>query len=222
MNQTRVIVADGLAVFRAAVRTVLEREKDFRVREAADKDELAAHLAHGCVDVVLIDLALPPRGGVDAVRDIAAHCAGRTEIIAWTFNPRREIVSAAVRAGANGFLHKEITPEGLVRALRGIHRGEAPIPRELMSLVIDALHELEATRHAKERSDVLSGREREVLSYLARGARNKQIASTLTISEFTVKRHVQNILHKLGLSTRREAAAFYRAAVIREEELAHP
>lgn len=218
MNPTRILIADGLTVFRAAVRTVLEREKDFHVVEAADLGQLRSSLADGCADVALIDLDLPPSGGIEAVRTIAESCRGRTEIIVWSTSARREVVFAAVRAGACGFLSKEISAAGLIRALRGIARGEAPLSRELMSLVIEALHDLEAGRDARERSDALSSREREVLAHVARGARNKQIAATLAISEFTVKRHMQNILRKLELPNRRDAAAFYRTALRPDEE----
>ena len=119
---------------------------------------------------------------------------------------------SAVRAGAHGFLHKEISPEGLVRALRGVVQGEAPMSRDLASLMIDALHGLDERTRAQERAAGLSAREREVLDLVAQGARNKQIASSLVISEFTVKRHVQNILQKLELPSRRAAATFYGTA----------
>jgi two-component system nitrate/nitrite response regulator NarL len=118
----------------------------------------------------------------------------------------------AVRSGAHGFLHKEITPVGLVRALRGVVQGEAPLSRDLATLMIDALHGLDEQQRARERMGVLSAREREVLEFVADGARNKEIARALTISEFTAKRHVQNILQKLELPSRRAAATFYQTA----------
>ncbi len=84
-----------------------------------------------------------------------------------------------MRAGAHGFLHKEISPEGLVRALRGVVQGEAPLSRDLASLMIDALHGYDERTHARDRAAVLSSREREVLDLIAQGARNKQIAALL-------------------------------------------
>ena len=211
MKAIRIVVADGAAVLRAAVRSVLDREKDFDVVEAADLESLHRAVDEGLPDVALVDLALPPDGGIEAVRELARR--GCSEIIVWSFRRDRAMVFNALRAGASGYLHKEISPEGLVRALRGAARGEAPLTRELMALVIDAIHALDDTRHARERTAGLSEREREVLSHLAGGERNKQIASELAISEFTVKRHVQNILRKLELPSRRAAAAFYDAAL---------
>src|SRR6202011_2905096 len=119
---------------------------------------------------------------------------------------------SAVRSGADGYLHKEISPAGLIRSLRGVVDGEAPLSRDLATMMIDALHAVEKQASARERAAVLSVREREVLNFVARGARNKEIAAALFISEFTVKRHMQNILHKLELPSRRAAAAFYWSA----------
>jgi two-component system nitrate/nitrite response regulator NarL len=215
VNRTRILVADSLQIFRAGVRNLLARESDFEVIEASTLEE-ALHVAEtGSPDIALVDLELPPLGGVAAVQRLVKRCSAYT--IVWSFQPPRETVLAAVRAGAHGFLHKEISPDGLVRALRGAVHGEAPISRDLTSLMIDALHGLDERTQARERAGVLSPREREVLDLVARGARNKQIAATLVISEFTVKRHVQNILQKLELPSRRAAATFYRTAFGQEE-----
>lgn len=215
MNRTRILVADSLEIFRSGVRNLLARESAFAVGEADSLGALMAAVDEGPPDIALIDLDLPPAGGVEAVRQLARRCSAYT--IVWSFEPSRETVLAAVRSGAHGFLHKQISPEGLVRALRGVAQGEAPLSRDLASLMIDALHGLDERSRARERAAVLSPREREVLDLLAQGARNKQIAAALVISEFTVKRHVQNILQKLELPSRRAAAAFYRAAFGPEE-----
>ena len=215
MNRMHVLIADPLQIFRAGVRNLLAREGGFTVAEVATFDELMESIDERCPDVALVDLELPPAGGVSAVQLLAKRCSAYT--IVWSFEPTRESVLSAVRAGAHGFLHKQISPEGLVRALRGVAQGEAPLSRDLASLMIDALHGLDERARARERAAVLSTREREVLELLAEGARNKQIAAMLVISEFTVKRHVQNILQKLDLPSRRAAATFYRAAFGPEE-----
>jgi two-component system, NarL family, nitrate/nitrite response regulator NarL len=150
------------------------------------------------------------------VKRIARQCS--TYTIVWSFEPTRESVLSAVRSGAHGFLHKEISPDGLVRALRGAVQGEAPLSRDLASLMIQALHGMDARAIARDRAAVLSAREREVLDLVAQGARNKQIAASLVISEFTVKRHVQNILQKLELPSRRAAATLYGTAFGSQEE----
>ena len=215
MRRTRILVADPLRIFRSGVRNLLARESDFEVVEAGSLDEVLDVIADDCPDIALIDLELPPHGGVAAVQRLARRCS--THMIVWSFEPTREAVLEAVRSGAHGFLHKEITPEGLVRALRGVVQGEAPLSRDLATLMIDALHGLDEREHARERLSALSSREREVLEFVAQGARNREIASALTISEFTAKRHVQNILQKLELPSRRAAATFYRTAFGVEE-----
>jgi len=221
MSRTCILVADPLRIFRSGVRNLLARESGFVVSEAGSLDEMLRTAAAEPPDVALIDLELPPAGGVTAVAKLSERCAAYT--IVWSFQPTRETVLSAVRAGAHGFLHKEISPDGLVRALRGVVQGEAPLSRDLASLMIDALHGLDERVRARELAGVLTAREREVLALVAQGARNKEIASSLVISEFTVKRHVQNILQKLQLPSRRAAATFYETAFgLEEASLAVP
>ena len=209
MIQRRVLIADGAPLFRSGVRHLLTREGDFVLTEASDFDELMQAMEHEAPEIALIDLDLPPSGGVAAVGHLAAQSAAR--LVVWGFEAEREKVLEALTAGADGFLDKAISPTGLMRALRGMSRGETPLPRELVTVVVDAVHDFEARDRARERVVVLSAREREVLALVATGARNRQIAGDLSISEFTVKRHMQNILKKLNLSSRTAAGAFYRA-----------
>jgi DNA-binding NarL/FixJ family response regulator len=215
MRPTRILVADSLPIFRAGVRNLLTRESDFDVVEAASLEDVLRAIRDECPDIALIDLNLPPAGGVAAVARLSSTCP--THTIVWSFEASRETVLAAIRAGASGYLHKEISGAGLVRSLRGVVRGEAPLARDLATLMIGALHGLEERDRARARAAVLSPRERQVLSYVAGGARNRQIAEALYISEFTVKRHMQNILQKLGVPSRRAAAVFYRSAFESEE-----
>jgi NarL family two-component system response regulator LiaR len=215
VTRTRILVADSMAIFRAGVRNLLARESDFHVVGAGTLDEVLAAVERECPDIALIDLELPPLGGVAAVERLARQFPIHT--IVWSFEPSRDTVLSAVRSGAHGYLHKEISPQGLVRALRGAAQGEAPLSRDLASLMIEALHGLDAQARARDRATVLSSREREVLNLIAQGARNKQIAASLVISEFTVKRHVQNILQKLELPSRRAAATLHGTAFGSEE-----
>ena len=99
-----------------------------------------------------------------------------------------------IRAGASGYLQKEISSAGLLRSLRGIVRDEAPLPRHLTTMMISALQSLGSRERARAATSSLSSREHEVLALIGAGASNREIAGTLVISEFTVKRHVQNIL----------------------------
>jgi two-component system nitrate/nitrite response regulator NarL len=207
--KARVCVADSASVLRAGVREVLLRERDFAVVEAYDARSLVAAVKTG-VDIALIDEALPPYGATPAVRAISGRCA---EIIVWSVEPDATRVLNAVRAGATGYLRKETKPAEFLQSLRSAAGGEAPLPGDLAALMIDALHAAERTAEARDLAAVLSAREQEVLGHVARDFQNKQIASALSISEFTVKRHVQNILRKLDLPSRRAAAAFYTSLV---------
>jgi len=206
MTRTRVLVADALALFRSGIQAVLGRERDFEVVEASGLEQLLRAAEERCPDIALIDLDLPPRGGISAVAQLSEHCSCCA--IVWSFDPSAEAVLEAVRAGADGYIDKRISSEGLVRSLRGVTRGEAPLARDLTSRMIDALHGLDLRERARERAKSLSARERQVLELVALGAQNKQIANELLISEFTVKRHMQNILHKLELPSRGAAVAF--------------
>ena len=211
MTPIRVLVADGLPVVGAGVRILLSRAADFEVIEAHNLDDALLELAVAPVEIALVDLDLPPAGGVTAVRRFAAEYPALRTIV-WSLQPPGEVVLAAIRAGASGFLHKEVSPDGLLRALRGITQGEAPLSRNLAGVVIEALHGHDDRARARELAARLSDRERQVLMMVARGSRNREIAELLTISEFTVKRHVQNILRKLELASRTAAGSFYRSA----------
>ncbi len=168
VTRTRILVADPRTIFRCAVSSLLARESDLQVVEAADFDEVAEHVSAGCPDIALIDLELPPSGGVEAVKLLSKFCSAH--MIVWSFAPTREAVLAAVRAGADGYLHKEISPLGLVRSIRGVLNGEAPLSRDLATLMIDAIHGLEERDRTRERLSVLSLREREILGQVALGA----------------------------------------------------
>jgi DNA-binding NarL/FixJ family response regulator len=209
MTRTKILVADPVPIFRTGVRNLLLRESDFEVIEAETLTEIKQLSLEGQPDIALIDSELPP-SGVAAATWLAGEIG--TRVVLWSFVSSREAVLAAIRAGASGYLHKEISPQGLVRALRGLIVGEAALARDLAALMIDGLHGLERQANARERASTLSNRELQVLELIAAGARNKQIAMQLVISEFTVKRHVQNILQKLDLSSRHAAGSFYRAA----------
>jgi two-component system, NarL family, nitrate/nitrite response regulator NarL len=207
----RVVVADAMTIFRSGVRTLLARHGGFDVAEASNLDELLAASEEERPDLALIDFELPPYGGLRAVEELALRCSTRS--IVWSFSPAPESVLAAIQAGADGYLTKSISPNGLTSSLRGLAIGEAPMPRALTSALVKGVQALGAHTRALEQAARLSAREREVIELIAAGLRNKEVASLLYISEFTVKRHVQNILDKLELSSRFAAAAFYRSAL---------
>jgi DNA-binding NarL/FixJ family response regulator len=205
-----VLVADPLLIFRSGVRTLLAGERNLALVEVANATELGDAVRERCPDVALIDLHLPPDGGIAAVRVLADLCPAPA--VLWSFEPTAETVLAAIRAGAAGYLRKEIAPEGLLRALRGVLAGQAPLGRDFAEFLIREIHLTGERERARERASILSQREKEVLALVARGATNRDVAGALFISEFTVKRHMQNILRKLSVPSRDAAGAFYRSA----------
>jgi DNA-binding NarL/FixJ family response regulator len=205
-----VLVADSLAIFRSGVRKLLEGEGGWEVIEAASLSELA-WCEDAWPDIALIDSDLPPAGAIAAVGWLNERCDADT--IVWSLEPTGDDVLAAICAGASGYLHKEIPPAGLLRALNGVARNEAQLSRPLVTLMVAALHENVEREQAGELLAMLSAREREVLELLAQGLRTRVVAAQLAISEFTVRRHVQNILRKLELHSRDAAQELYRRAV---------
>jgi DNA-binding NarL/FixJ family response regulator len=212
---TRIVVADQMSVFRSAVRSLLEREGDFETAEARDLDELVDVVERQKPEIALIDLDLPPAGGIKAVVALGSYQPITT--IIWSFEPQPSVVLEAIRANAGGYLRKDIAPGALARALRGASHGEPPLSRALTASLLKELRDLARRQRARERAASLSSRECDVLALVARGYGNKQIAASLFISEFTVKRHIHNILEKLDQRSRTAAAAIFREAQSDEE-----
>ena len=132
MPSTRVLVADALPIFRSGVSRLLLREHEFDVVEAASLDDFARY-AERWPDIVLLDADLPPRGALAAVAWLSEHCDCHT--IVWSLDPTPADILELIRAGAGGYLRKDISPRGLVRSLRGAVRGEAPLSRAEVSRV---------------------------------------------------------------------------------------
>jgi DNA-binding NarL/FixJ family response regulator len=206
MRRPLVVVADISAVFRAGLRVVAERDGTFGVCEAEDLDGLLAAVSLEKPELAVIDFDLPPLGGPAAVERLAKGPRPIGALV-WSLRPSPDDVLAAVVAGALGFVSKTIAPPDLLAALRRVLVGDPALEPELGGLLIAAVQRARDEQRARE--SMLSQRERHVLELVANGLRNREIADALQISEFTVKRHVQNILRKLGLPSRRAAAALY-------------
>ena len=205
----RVALADPFPVFRLGVSAILSETGEFEVSEATSLDELEELLTvEPPPDLALVDLDLPA-SPADAV---ALLCQNDVAPVMWSRRDRlsADLVFELVRAGAVGVLTKEISPAGLVRALRGAMRGQAALGRETAWLLIQGTQASNTTSSTAQRTP-LSPRELEVLELVADGRANKAIATHLGLSEFTVKRHVQNILRKIGARSRWEASASYLA-----------
>ncbi len=201
----RVLIADDHAVVRQGLRTFLELQDDIEVvGEAADGEQALAAAAELEPDVVLMDLVMPRLGGIAAIERLRERAPAVRVIVLTSFLDDEKVLPA-VRAGAAGYLLKDVQPAELVRAIRTVEGGEALLHPAVAARV---LRELAGDRGGAERHERLTERELEVLALIARGLANKAIALELGVAEKTVKTHVSNILGKLGLSDRTQAALY--------------
>lgn len=197
----RLLIAEDQPLMRKGLRAVLESEDDFQVVAEAGTGTQAVDLALALApDVILMDVQLPEQSGVDATRALTEHGLARRVLILTTFD-REDYVLDALRAGASGFLLKDVDAGELTRVIRLIARGESFIQSSVAGKYLRLL-----TQRPAESAEPLTPRELEVLSGLARGDSNKRIAANLGIAESTVKNHVNNILAKLQVRNRTEAA----------------
>jgi DNA-binding NarL/FixJ family response regulator len=208
----RVLVADDHPVVREGLSAIVDAEDDIEVvGEAWDGNE-AVRLAHQLhPDVVLMDLKMPNMDGVEAIEHIRSQVPG-TFILILTTYADDEFILAGIRAGARGYLLKDAPPDELVRAIRIVSRGESLLEPSVAAKVLDKLSALindgdSPTESNSSESPSLTPREQEILALLANGARNKDIADALFISERTVKVHVTSLMQKLSANTRTEAVA---------------
>jgi DNA-binding NarL/FixJ family response regulator len=204
--RVRVLLADDHALLREGLRALLDGQPDFEVvGEASNGAEAIEQASRIMPDLVLMDVDMPVLDGLAATERIKATLPYIT-IVMLTVHDADDRLFAAIRAGAQGYLLKDIHGAELVGALRGLARGEAPISRRLATRLLREFAQHPPTVPPA----TLTPRETEILQMVAARKRNKEIADALFISEFTVKNHLRNILTKLHLSNRREAAAFAR------------
>ncbi len=205
-----VIIVDDHRVVRQGVRAFLETHPDITVvAEAASGQEAVRLAAHHAPDVMLMDLVMPGMDGVEATRAVK-RISPRTQIIVLTSYHEDEHIFPAIRAGAISYLLKDVAPEDLADAVRKAARGEAVLHPRVAARLIQELHAARETPTAAAPSPFaeLTERELEVLRLIAQGMSNAAIAAQLVISERTVKSHVSNILSKLHLSDRTQAAVY--------------
>ncbi len=204
MTAIRVLIADDHAVVRQGLRTFLELQEDVEVvGDVADGEQAVAAALDLDPDVVLMDLVMPGVDGVEAIGRIAQRSPA-TRVIALTSFLDDDKVLPAVRAGAAGYLLKDVGPNDLVRAIRTVHEGEALLHPAVAARLMEEVAGPRLT--SVQDGDPLTARERDVLAEIARGLSNKRIARELGISEATVKVHVSNVLRKLGVTDRTQAA----------------
>ncbi len=201
----RLLVADDHAIVRKGIIALLEREADIAVLgEASNGQEAIDRAAALRPDVVLMDLVMPGVDGIEAIHQISASQPG-IRILVLTSFAGDEKVFPAINAGALGYLLKDTGPDALIRAIRQVARGEAPLHPAIARKV---LRELAQPSSHPAAAHALTERELDVLRLLAQGLSNREIAEQLVISDMTVRTHVSNILSKLHLASRIQAALY--------------
>lgn len=198
----RVLIVDDHEVVREGLRAILKTDSKFNlVGEAADGSEAVRLATELTPDIVLMDLSMPGVGGIEAIKQIKA-LALPLEIVILTTYDDDELIVRGLLAGARGYLLKDAGRKALFDSIRAAHRGELLLPSSVADRVMTHLEKPKTAHHQD-----LSAREFEVLTLMADGAANKQIAGRLEIAERTVKAHVTSIFMKLEVSSRAEAVA---------------
>jgi DNA-binding NarL/FixJ family response regulator len=214
----RIVLAEGQSLFRDAVRSALEAHTDIHVvAEAGDGMTAVAEAERTAPQLVLLDVNLPNRDGIGATRLVKDRIPG-CKVLVLAHGEDDLTLLRAVEAGADGFVSKTGPLAELIDAVRAVHRGETVIPRRMLGpLLSRLLHRGREQEEALRLVSQLTRREREVLDLLACGSNNDRIAQALVISPQTARTHVQNLLAKLGVHSRLEAAAFVVRSGIQDE-----
>ncbi len=205
MDPITVLLIDDHRVVRQGLRDFLELQEDIEIVGEASSGEEGVQLARELIpDVVLMDLVMPGIDGVEATRQLKA-VSPSTRVIVLTSFADDDKVFPAIKAGAISYLLKDVSPEELAHAIRAAQRNEAVLHPEVAARL---MQEFSAPRPDEAPVEQLTPREMEVLRLIARGKSNKEIADALIVSEKTVKTHVSNILSKLHLADRTQAAIY--------------
>jgi two-component system, NarL family, response regulator LiaR len=201
MTPVKVMIVDDHNMVRKGLVVLLEDFEDLEVIAEAGDGEYAVSLCHkACPDVVLMDMIMPRMDGISATRAIREVCTD-TQVIALTSFSDEEHVQAVLRAGAIGYLMKDVSGDELANAIRRAHAGESTLSPEAAQILI------RATTRPPDIGHDLTERERDVLVLMIEGLSNREIGERLVISSSTVKNHVSSILSKLGTTSRTQAVA---------------
>ncbi len=209
----RVAISDDHPVVRQGLRSFLETQGFEVVGEAADGDEAVRLVERTQPDVLLTDVVMPGVDGIDTIRRLRAAGSSVGILVLTSFSGAEQVIPA-IQAGADGYMLKDAGPDALDGAIRAVHRGEPLLAPEaaavVMAKVADAADPAAPPGSGPVHPDLerLTAREREVLAGLGRGLSNRQLAAELYVSEKTVKTHVSNVLAKLRLGDRTQAALF--------------
>ena len=213
---TRVLIVDDQSLVRAGFRLILESQPDFAVvGEAPDGEQAVALARQHRPEVILMDVRMPRMDGLEATRQILENGMSQCRIVILTTFDLDEYVYAALKAGACGFLLKDVTPEQLIAAVRLVAAGDALLAPSITRRLIERYAARDARSELTPDLSALTEREVEVLRLMARGMGNQTIGETLFVSEATVKTHVAHILDKLHVENRVQAVvAAYESRLV--------
>lgn len=214
MTKTKICIADDHILFRDGLVSLINQQPDMEVvGVAADGLEILALARDLMPDLILMDISMPISDGIEGAR-LIREVNSKIIILMLTAQDNDEKLVEAVRAGANGYMVKSTSSDGLLRALRGALAGEVPLPRHLTGGLLKEFNKptvnlpAQAERHTP--STTLTFREIQVLELIASGASNQQISDQLGVSLYTIKSHVRNLISKLGAKNRRDAVQIAR------------
>jgi len=200
-----VCLVDDQTIVRQGIRSLLDLADDIQVvAECADGQQAVATVPQLQPDVVLLDLRMPEMSGIEVLQTLAAHGTLPPTVILTTFDDD-QLVLAGLKAGARGYLLKDVSLEQLVEAVRTVAEGGSLVAPAVTQRLLAGVDRIQNQFSSLEQPDPLTGRETEILRLLAGGYSNKEIANSLHVAEGTVKNHVSNILSKLGVRDRTRA-----------------
>jgi two-component system, NarL family, response regulator DevR len=206
-QKTRVLLVDDHEMVRVGLRTLIEQSPDCEVMgEVQSLHDARTFLSSQQPDVVLLDIRLPDGSGFELCHYLQTF-TNPPKVLVLTSYSERDVILKALSAGADGYLLKDIDSKGLLEAIRNVITGQSILDPAITRTVLNAFHHREADRPG--RSNSLSPQEMRVLALVAEGKTNRQIGEALQLSEKTVKNYFSNILEKLELSRRSQAAAYY-------------
>jgi NarL family two-component system response regulator LiaR len=207
MDPIRVLLVDDHEIVRKGIRSLLSTEADIDVvGEASDGAQAVAEAARLSPDLILMDIVMPNLDGIEATRQITAEQPGQRVLVLTSFAADDQVFPA-IKAGALGYLLKDSGPAELTQAIRQVYRGEPSLDPAIARRVLHELSHPLKVAHART-ADPLTARELEVLRLVAQGRSNREIADRLTVTEMTVRTHLSNILGKLHLASRTQAALY--------------